>query len=306
MGAQKINQALAAEGCERLREWVEIGPVQRAALETFLEELPLAGVPEGCTPADARVLREANHALALELHKWREAVINELVTAHIYTSEHDANPRKAVQDAITWNCQVATDPLVSSDAAGLVARGLEEAVQACQEEGLRIDAGWKSCVEAIRKRIDRMAAAFPSGPTRADKRGIVFGMTGPNMHFQIGAQRFRLAYEPTDQQEFEFMKDMLTHAISNIGVDPAAGPDRTVMAFVRNVRATPSRLTDSEIGEIWFQAKIPGLTETSARILIRAAEERILGGARTAPKSGSGDRAWLADEEGFEGNPSFG
>jgi len=40
----------------------------------------------------------------------------------------------------------------------------------------------------------------------------------------------------------------------------------------------PRRLTDAEIGEVWFAAKIPGLTETAARALIRAAEQRM--GAR--------------------------
>jgi len=36
----------------------------------------------------------------------------------------------------------------------------------------------------------------------------------------------------------------------------------------------PRRLTDAEIGEVWFAAKIPGLTETDARRLLRAAEAR--------------------------------
>jgi hypothetical protein len=35
----------------------------------------------------------------------------------------------------------------------------------------------------------------------------------------------------------------------------------------------PRRLTDDQIGRIWFAAKIPGLIETDARRLIRAAEE---------------------------------
>jgi len=39
----------------------------------------------------------------------------------------------------------------------------------------------------------------------------------------------------------------------------------------------PPRLTDAEIGEIWFAARIPGLTETAARVLIRAAERRARG-----------------------------
>ena len=37
----------------------------------------------------------------------------------------------------------------------------------------------------------------------------------------------------------------------------------------------PRRLTDAEISEVWFAAAIPGLTETSARLLIRAAERRM-------------------------------
>ena len=40
-------------------------------------------------------------------------------------------------------------------------------------------------------------------------------------------------------------------------------------------RPEPRRLTDDEIGRIWFQAKIPGLTETNARLLIRAAERFV-------------------------------
>lgn len=36
----------------------------------------------------------------------------------------------------------------------------------------------------------------------------------------------------------------------------------------------PRRLTDNEIGEVWFAARIPGLNETDARRLIRAAEAR--------------------------------
>ena len=41
--------------------------------------------------------------------------------------------------------------------------------------------------------------------------------------------------------------------------------------------ASERRLSDSEIGEIWFAAKIPGLTETQARVLIRAAEKMMRG-----------------------------
>lgn len=52
--------------------------------------------------------------------EWRDAVLDEVVACGIYTNEHDTNPRKAIQDAITWNCQVALDPAVSSDARKLL------------------------------------------------------------------------------------------------------------------------------------------------------------------------------------------
>lgn len=57
-------------------------------------------------------------------HAWKEAVIDELIVDHIYTKEHETNPRKAIQDAITWNCQVALDPAVSSDARALIAAAI--------------------------------------------------------------------------------------------------------------------------------------------------------------------------------------
>jgi hypothetical protein len=39
--------------------------------------------------------------------------------------------------------------------------------------------------------------------------------------------------------------------------------------------AAERRLNDAEIGEIWFNAKMPGVTETQARLLIRAAEAKL-------------------------------
>jgi len=34
-------------------------------------------------------------------------------------------------------------------------------------------------------------------------------------------------------------------------------------------------LTDDEIGRLWFKAALPGVTETQARSLIRAAEAKL-------------------------------
>jgi hypothetical protein len=55
----------------------------------------------------------------IDEHKWREAVIDELVVCCIYNSEHDKDPRKAIRDIIEWNVQVALDPQVSEQARAL-------------------------------------------------------------------------------------------------------------------------------------------------------------------------------------------
>ena len=62
---------------------------------------------------------------------WKQAVINELVVAHIYQAKHDTDPRRAVQDVISWNVDVALDPLVSGDAQKLIDRGAAEEQKRC-------------------------------------------------------------------------------------------------------------------------------------------------------------------------------
>ena len=52
--------------------------------------------------------------------------------------------------------------------------------------------------------------------------------------------------------------------------------DELTVAYTMGAQAR-RRLTDAEIGEVWFAAKIPGLTETQARLLIRAVERRLAG-----------------------------
>ncbi len=62
---------------------------------------------------------------------WKEAVINELIVAHIYQAKHDTDPRRAIQDAISWNTDIALDPQVSSDAQKLIDRGAEQERKRC-------------------------------------------------------------------------------------------------------------------------------------------------------------------------------
>ncbi len=73
--------------------------------------------------------------MTISENEWREVIIDALVVCYIYNASHDNNPKKALEDLINWNCQVALDPLVSSDAQVLInngyangyAKGLEDA-----------------------------------------------------------------------------------------------------------------------------------------------------------------------------------
>jgi hypothetical protein len=42
---ERIKLALQAPGCERLREWASIGPVQRAAVELFADRIAAGRAP---------------------------------------------------------------------------------------------------------------------------------------------------------------------------------------------------------------------------------------------------------------------
>lgn len=50
---------------------------------------------------------------------WKNAVIDGCVVRHIYTKEHDTDPRKALNDCAVWDQQAAIDPAISEDAQRL-------------------------------------------------------------------------------------------------------------------------------------------------------------------------------------------
>ena len=80
--------------------------------------------------ADAQTALAAINLPALTA--WREAVIDELCSLHIYSAEHDADPRKAVRDIIEWNHRLVLDPAVSAEARALYAQGWNEAIEAAE------------------------------------------------------------------------------------------------------------------------------------------------------------------------------
>lgn len=87
-----------------------------------------------------------------EVDKWRNAVIDELMSCHIYRREHEADPRKALHEVITWNCRVALDPAVSAEARALMVRGGEMVKEAAARVAATYDdnSPYRSRAEAIR------------------------------------------------------------------------------------------------------------------------------------------------------------
>lgn len=62
---------------------------------------------------------------------WKTAVIDQLVIAHILTAEHESDPRKAIQDLLAYNSEIAVDPRVSDAAALLAEQARAEEREAC-------------------------------------------------------------------------------------------------------------------------------------------------------------------------------
>ena len=87
-------------------------------------------------------------------------------------------------------------------------------------------------------RID-LHKALTDPDNQPNQYGVEFGMSGQQMHFKIGNQLFRLAYEPDDQQEFEFMKRMLISAFSTFTPDVKAAPQQEAQEPVAWESTTP-------------------------------------------------------------------
>lgn len=69
---------------------------------------------------------------------WKNAVIEQLVVAHIFTAEHENDPHKAIQDLLAYHADIAVDPRVSEAAAKLVeqvrAKEREACAKVCERE----------------------------------------------------------------------------------------------------------------------------------------------------------------------------
>lgn len=55
---------------------------------------------------------------------WKEAVIEQLVSLHIYNPSHDDDPVKAVANLLDYEIEIALDPKVSTPAQKLYTQGV--------------------------------------------------------------------------------------------------------------------------------------------------------------------------------------
>lgn len=90
-------------------------------------------------------------------NSWKAVLIEALMVNFILNHENENDPKKALNDLISWETKVALDPRVSSDAGALRAALLEECLRAArdayseaQHNGLDAEAAWNEADEAIR------------------------------------------------------------------------------------------------------------------------------------------------------------
>jgi len=134
------------------------------------ESTPLAAYEEADMRTYALQAADKREAeVRTEAMRWREAIINELVIAHIYSKEHDDNPRKAIQDAISWNCAVALDPAVSSDAQALVEKGRA----GMEKDAMRAEQALRKVLDVVRRFLP------PDGPSIGDAMNEIIEIVDP-------------------------------------------------------------------------------------------------------------------------------
>ena len=102
---------------------------------------------------------------------------------------------------------------------------------------------------APQQEAHHLTQALTDPENQPNQYGVEFGMSGQQMHFKIGNQLFRLAYEPDDQQEFEFMKRMLIHAFSTFTPDVKTAPQQEAQEPVAVPRFN---CWSTNEGDSWF------------------------------------------------------
>lgn len=126
------QQRLDSDGMAR-HSWAWKGWKARAALS---QRQAQEQVPEGCTPADARVLREANHALAAENHALRDALQFYSDKRHFGISDESAWDTVSGEPQNFWCDEAGTATIEDGTVAAMALAGtpLRDDEPAAQEQ----------------------------------------------------------------------------------------------------------------------------------------------------------------------------
>lgn len=97
--------------------------VSASAYEEISAKLRAAGYDHAFDEEGMIDMTHVGLVKASEPDGFKDMVIEQLVVDGIFTKEHETNPRKAVRDLISYECQMALDPAISKEAQALVERG---------------------------------------------------------------------------------------------------------------------------------------------------------------------------------------
>ena len=205
------RQALEALEKIGLRGWVERKEAAITALREALAE------QQAAEPSDEDIERILAQTL--------DEVAKHYGFMHAFDVQADIARNTYLRNAFAravLNAAPTQQPVLVRDLAEILGATVPEVCDALAECGVprRSTNMAVSGLEAVAVAAMLKQAAEPA------RQSIEFLMRGEKMAFKIGAQQFTLDYEPSDPGEFDFMRNMLTSAISSITPDvkPAQQP----------------------------------------------------------------------------------
>lgn len=123
----------AADVVQRLRDWAITPPPppadrEVAGLVVQLREMAVA-LDNDWYHTSARLMREAAELLQRQAsNPWKDTLLDALVCNFLLNAENEDNPKKALNDLIAWEKQLATDPLINPAPQPLAEKEVEKPV----------------------------------------------------------------------------------------------------------------------------------------------------------------------------------
>lgn len=101
---------------------------------SLVEKLQADYAAQGLALKAAKAMQAGETERADRADKWRQAIDDALIVAHLGTAEHDDDPVVLLEKLIKWHVDVALDPAVSEKAIALI----EAEREACAQVSLAV------------------------------------------------------------------------------------------------------------------------------------------------------------------------